>query len=210
DTGVSQSSSNVGSIGFNNYRFCVGTTIANNDWAWSGPQNGIFAGYPQQYGIRDVIDGTSNTIAMAERCAGNANNQFDVYGNVAYGFSFSNPDVYPLTNNPGITACAASSQGQYYLPTTQIWGSGYYPGLRWPDGRPYYSVFNTILPPNGPSCEPGQGDWTWAMMAPTSRHTGIVQVLMADGTVRAISQNISLLTWQGLGTRSNGEILGQF
>ena len=47
-------------------------------------------------------------------------------------------------------------------------------------------------------------------MSATSRHTGIVQVGLADGSVRSISQNINLLTWQSLGTRAGGEVFGDF
>ena len=56
----------LGGIGLNNYRFCVGTTISGNDYQWNAPntpQTGIFAGYPLQFGMRDILDGSSNTIA---------------------------------------------------------------------------------------------------------------------------------------------------
>ena len=62
-------------VGLNNYRFCEGTSVYQNDsaWGWGSPpagavagQNGIFGGYPRQMGIQDVIDGTSNTIALSE------------------------------------------------------------------------------------------------------------------------------------------------
>ncbi len=205
-----------GAMSFLNYKFCVGTTVANNDWAWSGPQNGIFAGYPQCYGINDILDGTSNTILMAERCAGNVSVPNDVFGNTAGLGGFSNPDVYPLTSNPGIIACAATvtgtNGGNLYKPGTTIptvTTGGWYSGARWGDGRPYYHAFNTILPPNGPSCTQNF-DGGWSMMAATSRHSGGVQVVMGDGSVRFIQQSINLQTWQGLGTRANGEQLGDF
>jgi hypothetical protein len=203
-----------GGIGFSNYRFCVGTTISGNDYQWNAsnsPQTGIFGGYPLQFGMRDILDGSSNTIAMAERCGGSTNNPFDALGNVAQVGGFSNPDVSPVASNPGVIACAATFSGQSYLPSTTIptTTNPWYPGSRWPDGRPYYSIVNTILQPNGPSCTQNF-DWGWSLMTPTSRHTGIVQVGMADGSVRAISQNINLLTWQGLGTRAGGEVVGDF
>jgi prepilin-type N-terminal cleavage/methylation domain-containing protein/prepilin-type processing-associated H-X9-DG protein len=209
DTGLPASG-----IGLNNYRFCVGTTISGNDYQWNAPnspQTGIFAGYPLQFGMRDITDGSSNTIAMTERCAGNTNNPFDALGNVAQVGGFSNPDVSPVASNPGVIACAATYSGQYYLSSTTIptTTNPWYPGSRWPDGRPYYAIANTILPPNGPSCTQNF-DWGWSLMTPTSRHTGVVQVGMADGSVRAISQNINLLTWQGLGTRAGGEVAGDF
>jgi hypothetical protein len=202
-----------GPIGFKNYRFCVGTTICGNDFTGNGgPQSGVFGGYPQQYGLSDILDGTSNTIAIAERCGGNVANTRDILGNVAQVAGFTTPDTYPTTSNPGVIACAASTIGFNYLPTVtipEVTTGAWYPGSRWGDGRPYYSTVNTVLPPNGPSCTQNF-DGGWSLMTPTSRHTGVVQVVLADGSVRAISQNISLLTWQGLGTRSGGEVVGAF
>jgi prepilin-type processing-associated H-X9-DG protein len=126
-------------------------------------------------------------------------------------------DVYPLTSNPGIIACAATVSGTnggnlYNASTTMVAIPGstpWYPGARWGDGRPYYHSFNTIMPPNGPSCTQNF-DGGWSMMAATSRHAGGVQVVMGDGSVRFIAQSINLTTWQGLGTRAGGETLGDF
>jgi len=220
DTGLKgggENGTNFGAISFNNYKFCVGTAVANNDWAWSGPQNGVFAGYPQAYGVRDIIDGTTNTILMAERCGGSVQVIYDLYGNTAKLGGFSNPDVYPMTNNPGITACAATvagGSGGLYNPTTQIatdpkYGQTWHNGARWPDGRPYYNTFNTIMPPNGPSCTPNF-DGGWSMMAASSRHAGGVQVVMGDGSVRFITQSIDIRTWNALGTRGQGDTVGDF
>ena len=43
-----------------------------------------------------------------------------------------------------------------------------------------------------------------------SRHTGGVQILLADGSGRFVSENIDLATWQGLGSVRGGEILGEY
>jgi len=47
-------------------------------------------------------------------------------------------------------------------------------------------------------------------IAARSAHVGGVQVLMSDGAVRFISNNIDLNTWQGLGTMQGSEVLGEF
>jgi len=44
----------------------------------------------------------------------------------------------------------------------------------------------------------------------TSYHTGGATFLMADGAVRFISENISLVTLKSLGTRANAEVVGEF
>jgi len=43
--------------------------------------------------------------------------------------------------------------------------------------------------------------------ASRSRHTGGVNVVMGDGSVHFISQNINLATWQALGTIASGEVI---
>ncbi len=43
-----------------------------------------------------------------------------------------------------------------------------------------------------------------------SMHTGGVHILMADGAVRFISENIDRGAFQGLGTRASGETIGEF
>jgi prepilin-type processing-associated H-X9-DG protein len=46
--------------------------------------------------------------------------------------------------------------------------------------------------------------------AARSYHTGGVHGAMADGSVRFFSENMSLVIWQGLGTRGGNEILEEF
>jgi prepilin-type N-terminal cleavage/methylation domain-containing protein len=43
-----------------------------------------------------------------------------------------------------------------------------------------------------------------------SRHIGGVHVLMGDGTVRFVSNNLNLGTWQALGTMDGNESVGEF
>lgn len=43
-----------------------------------------------------------------------------------------------------------------------------------------------------------------------SFHTGGVNVLLLDGSVRFVSDTITPAVWRGLGTREGGEVLGEF
>ena len=40
----------------------------------------------------------------------------------------------------------------------------------------------------------------------SSKHTGGVNILLGDGSVRFLRQTISPVTWQALGTRAGGEV----
>ena len=47
-------------------------------------------------------------------------------------------------------------------------------------------------------------------MSANSLHTGGVHVLMTDGAVKFVSQNIDYLTWVAVGTRNGNEVIGEF
>jgi hypothetical protein len=47
-------------------------------------------------------------------------------------------------------------------------------------------------------------------LAPRSYHTGGVQLVLGDGSVRFISDNINNATWRALGTKGSAEVLGEF
>ena len=99
----------------------------------------------------------------------------------------------------------------------------------WPDGRVHHEGVTVTLPPNSVvkctnagitydcdfnSWQEGRngvsGQPTYAIITSRSFHTGIVQVALVDGSTRAISNNIDLGVWRALGTRGNGEVVGEF
>ena len=47
-------------------------------------------------------------------------------------------------------------------------------------------------------------------LASRSRHTGGVQVLLGDGAVRFISNNLDLATWRNLSTMADGQVVAEF
>jgi hypothetical protein len=99
----------------------------------------------------------------------------------------------------------------------------------WVEGETHETGFTTTFNPNtripysGPSgtvdidlttMREGEGASStaiiYAAITARSYHTGIVHVSLMDGSVRAISDNISTLIWRGLGTRAGGEVPGEY
>ena len=51
---------------------------------------------------------------------------------------------------------------------------------------------------------------TYAAVTARSYHTGVVNVLLMDGSARTVSDTVALATWRALGTRSGNDIPGDF
>jgi prepilin-type N-terminal cleavage/methylation domain-containing protein len=195
--------------GQRDYAMCMGDTIATNQ---SGPVRGMF-GYRSTTRIRDVIDGTSNTIMLGEKCKGN--NPASIVG-------FGAQSISGLGTNPSV-CLAGNSNG--------TWAAGYTPqtsrplGSLWHSGLVSHAGFNTVLPPNSPTClSEAYGD-NYSLVSAISYHVGGVHVVMADGAVRFVSNNIDsgnksaaevasgaspYGVWGALGTKSSGEVTGDF
>jgi hypothetical protein len=85
----------------------------------------------------------------------------------------------------------------------------YYPfGLYWFSGQPSHTRYNHVMPPNSWSCAWGGhwGDMGGAYTA-SSRHPGVVNELMCDGSVKSIKNSININVWWALGTRAAGEVV---
>lgn len=67
-------------------------------------------------------------------------------------------------------------------------------------------------PVNNLPCDPASSASNYALhyTASRSRHRGGVHVLLADGAVRMISDNISLTTLQNLAFKKDGQVVGEF
>jgi prepilin-type N-terminal cleavage/methylation domain-containing protein len=205
-----------------NYVFSVGDTIAGYRDGQS--VRGMFA-FRRCNGVRDALDGTSNTVMMSETLRPR-NGRLDDIGTmtavrknegVVIGYA-------GIGTNP--SACLASiTNGMYNTPANAKNRGG---SNAW-DGQPEYVGFNTVMPPNGPSCvDMGTaccGDSPDGVLAARSRHVGGVQCLMGDGAVRFISENIDTGNlaaaevnagpspygvWGALGSKAGGETVGEF
>jgi prepilin-type processing-associated H-X9-DG protein len=95
--------------------------------------------------------------------------------------------------------------------------------VEWVDGKVHETGFTTVFPPNTrvayssggttydvdfvTATEANLGD-TYAAVTSRSYHSGGVNVLLMDGSVRFVNNAISAATWRALGTRAGGEVVG--
>jgi uncharacterized protein DUF1559 len=209
--------------GIVNYAFNMGDIVLNNRDATQS--NGLFC-LRTCYGLRDITDGSSNTIAFSERCA--ANPSFAINAKASPDIRESTLiSIAAITTNPGacLAAAAPITNGTRYT----VWSAvkGRFSSL-WMDAQAENVGFTPVLAPNSPSCidtADGNADGTSTLLSASSYHTGGVHIVLADGSVRFVTNNIDTGNlgvantlggsspygvWGALGTRNNGDRVGEF
>ena len=223
DPGTQDPNTASNTRGKKNYVFCAGDSHAGNGcdrptYPIVTQSRGLFAAMTC-YGIADATDGTSNTIAMSEMVGAESANGRGMIANTTLSATNASP-----------AACAA-----LWNVSTLSYPGGAFTGeparaYRWADGVGSFSAFSTAAPPNGASCYSGgsRSSYCDGMYSAESRHVGGVQVVMADGAVRFVSENIdtgnqaAILSpvgqqskspygvWGALGTRGGRELNTDF
>ncbi|QDV68732.1 hypothetical protein Poly24_24450 [Rosistilla carotiformis] len=169
--------------------------------------------------MRDIKDGTSNTIVFCEvvTSLSYGGDALEIPGQVV-------KEISGIVAAPSACKAAASTADKMQFVTGS--DGDMRRGDRWADGRPAFTGFQTILPPNSPSCVEGTNseDPNNAIYSVFSWHPGGVQGCMADGGVRFIAEtidtgNLSAATpgrvntnspygvWGAIGTRGAREVV---
>jgi prepilin-type processing-associated H-X9-DG protein/prepilin-type N-terminal cleavage/methylation domain-containing protein len=203
--------SNGGKLASSSYAVCWGDTIIGTALLVPWSKRGMF-GNLSSLNYPAISDGSSNTIAMSEHTFYTSSTS--IWGNVA-------DSVWAIQSDPA--ACLAKANlatGQF---NTGVRVDIYHPGVRAFDGMAFFTGFNTVLPPNSPSCE--ADSISWGIYSASSRHPNGVNVLFADGSVHFISQTINAGNsgavpvtsgpspygvWGALGTINGGETIGDY
>jgi len=189
-----------------NYAMNAGTWEIYNPTTGAG-SDGVF--FPNsKIDTASISDGTSNTLGVAEVKAWNA-----------YDRSSGQPATAGVAPPASTSTLVGYATGEFKA------DSGH---TEWVDARVHQVGFTTVFTPNTfvpfdnggtiydidfTSSREGTtspGTVTYAAVTARSHHEGIVNVMMMDGAVRSISENISLTIWRGLGTRAKGEVVGEF
>jgi len=183
-----------------------------------GPPNGVVQVNGPALGIRDIQDGTSNTIAFGEWKTGTGN-----LGQVSI------QDVIMTGSFPqGVARATAGTEEmphptlvKNFLPwmatcngmwkTTRTAGHTVQLGMGWAYGIPAVTMGNVLLAPNPkyPNCSTSGAN---AFNSPgvyglSSFHSGGANVLMCDGSVRFLKDSTNIQTIWALGSRAGGEII---
>ena len=170
-------------------------TLMNDLSRWPTNPRGLFGlcydgnigGTGRHRRMAQIIDGIGNTIMLGE--VGSAEGGYtgrNVRGRNVWG---GMPTITPMT-------CLATASGMSYNAGVMIELMGttnntYFPMTSaWQVGHAHVAGFQTILPPNSPSCADGNFWPQMALSSASSYHNGGVHVAMADGAVRFVSELI--------------------
>lgn len=151
--------------------------------------------------IGEFQDGASNTVLFSEKLVGDGDQQR--YTPWTDFFFFETGDI--LSADDAVRACSS-------LVTSNPHHASY-AGWTWVFGGWNSTWYNHILTPNSsiPDCSAGgngmAGGGSGAYAA-RSFHRGGVNVSIADGAARLISESIDLTIWRAMSTRDGGESVG--
>ena len=177
--------------------------------------------------FRDILDGTSNTIAMGEIATDlgdNAVKTTSVAANVL-GFDLQASGADPAHCQLTWTDPLRPQFWDAALVAGGLLDNRNRRGYIWSHWGPQHTGFTTIHPPNSAICLQDQDEWTAGAYSASSQHPGGAHVLMADGAIKFITDSIeagdSHFTpidiiagqqspyglWGALGTRANKEVI---
>jgi len=202
---------------------------AGSSLMWLGNQsinpNGVFAVGGAVTGLRDIRDGSSNTIAFGEWRMGDFNDAVnsiqDIVGNTSYStFGAGDRNMVSANSNmpaggaaltTAIQACSSSWQsksGSFGTNGQRSWN-----GRMWHVGEYGHALGNTLIPPNSayPYCQfwDSNSDFDSAgICGLSSYHSGGANIVMGDGSVKFIKSSVAWNTLWALGSKDQGEVVG--
>ena len=159
----------------------------------------------------NITDGLSNTAAFSERVKAVGNN----FGNDTAPFDGGTPTASLAT--PAAVANNLETTPQAYYQVCKVtppmpvgtnqdaanFNDDNISGAMWMSGQPALTRYVHVMPPNSWSCRSG----LQIAHVANSRHPGVVNVLMCDGSVKAIKSSVNVSTWWAIGSRSGSEVI---
>lgn len=199
--------SDAGEFG-NNYRFCAGSDIWFVEHTLHGydpTRAGLFMAL-EEYSAADIRDGLSNTIGVSEKRKSDVGEEWDAETDFWWTGLSSISGDWP-TREEILDVCRAlSGTPPSFHPST---------GGTWFLSTFAYASYNHAAPPNAPFADASIEPYTRRDQLPgagvykaSSRHSGGVNCLFMDGSVRFFSDSVDLDVWRSLATRAGGEVRG--
>jgi prepilin-type N-terminal cleavage/methylation domain-containing protein/prepilin-type processing-associated H-X9-DG protein len=199
----------AGPINLNSYFDSFGTTTISAPNQTTSGSNGLFT-FWRSYGIRDCVDGTSNTVAFSEGLVGDGSTNWTRAAGIAQLKTLpATSQIMDASANwtavqAGLQACLVSWNAQSGKLNT---GRGNF----WFHGTQAQTLFNTVMTPNSTiypfsfCSNAAIGDAEFVVA--NSNHPGGVNVLFGDGSVKFIKNSINQVTWWALGSRAGNEVI---
>lgn len=160
------------------------------------PTDGMFW-YNSKVKLRQVLDGTSNTVLFSEALLGEGTDYDGPQPPDATRYYANLSGSHKVAPQGGVDPPLEDDQWQ----SATKWKGNR--GGAWIWGRSFTTGFDAYLPPNAP--QPDMAAHGSGRFAARSAHAGGVNVALVDGSVRFISDTIELTTWRALCTRACGE-----
>jgi prepilin-type N-terminal cleavage/methylation domain-containing protein/prepilin-type processing-associated H-X9-DG protein len=207
------SDGNAGKDHLNSYFGSFGT--GTNPWADN--TNGAFAPARTAYSVADITDGTSNTISHTEALTGDNQRLNARWRRMASGVPGGDVAANMLVRDARTIMPQVIQYAQACMQTIATTpGASSNKGLAWSTGSPGLTLTNIIFPPNSNEYSFSSCRWDCSNTCGTdfghihissSNHSGGINVLFLDGSVRFIKSSINQNTWMSLGSRDGEEVV---
>jgi prepilin-type N-terminal cleavage/methylation domain-containing protein len=205
---ILQCPSDRGFAGSVSYRSCAGTSPGLYTTPGTPLPNSSRAGFATGAVTRaqNVRDGLSNTAFFSERLLGDQDpSRYSPARDVILNVSGD------LNNNFLLPDDAANG---CQLPYSAVTQHASFMGATWLFSGYGFTSYNHVLAPNSrtPDCTTGHAVAPTGPGAFTARsmHTGGVYLLLGDGAVRFVSEEIGINIWRALGTINGSDVVGDF
>jgi prepilin-type N-terminal cleavage/methylation domain-containing protein/prepilin-type processing-associated H-X9-DG protein len=174
------------------YRYCRG-----NLPLWPADPGGAFVRNDQGFRVAEITDGLSHTAFVSERLVsiprgGSPDRRRDLI------------DLGSQGSHPMGTACL-DANGRDNAAGSLNW-SREPVGTAWLSGRWLHASYYHLLPPNSDYSDCRNSDMAGlAVLTARSNHPGGVNLLLGDGSVQFVSDQIALEVWRARATRAGSD-----